>query len=393
MRIVERYIFVRIGGATAMTFVALGAMVWLSQALRQFDLVTANGQSLWIFFKVSALLMPALASVVLPVALMIGVVYTLASLNTDSELVVINASGASQMTILRPVLALGMIVTLAVGTMSLYFTPLSLRSWQDLITNVRGDILTEVLQEGEFTKLAPGLTFHMRERSPDGSLGGIFLSDSRDSETNLTYLAERGGILQNPLGTFLIMGNGTIQQRNTTDGAISMIEFSSYAFDLTSFASSSDNERTTTAGERTTGYLVDPDPDDRYLRQYPNKFRLEIHKRLTFPLYSLTFALLPLAFLGQAESARQGRAAGISAAVFLTAAVQSVGIFLPGVAESSRAALIAMYVLPLGVAALAATLVLMGKQLKPPDRAAVFVERVFVRAGGALRGGTTTPTG
>ena len=77
MRIVERYIFVRIGGATAMTFVALGAMVWLSQALRQFDLVTANGQSLWIFFKVSALLMPALASVVLPVALMIGVVYTL----------------------------------------------------------------------------------------------------------------------------------------------------------------------------------------------------------------------------------------------------------------------------------------------------------------------------
>ena len=114
---------------------------------------------------------------------------------------------------------------------------------------------------------------------------------------------------------------------------------------------------------------------------------------MSFPLYALSFALLPLAFLGQAESARQGRAASISAAVFLTTAVQAVGIFLPGIAESSRAALIAMYALPLGIVALAVTVVLMGMQLRPPEVAVIFVERIFARVGGALRSGVRTASG
>ena len=83
MSLIERYIFQKIAGATTMTFVALGTMVWLSQALRQFDLVTSNGQSVWTFLYVSALLVPALVTIVLPVALLIAVIYTFNRLNGD----------------------------------------------------------------------------------------------------------------------------------------------------------------------------------------------------------------------------------------------------------------------------------------------------------------------
>ena len=49
MSLIERYIFQRMLRAFLLTFVALRAMVWLSQALRQFDLVTANGQTIVTF--------------------------------------------------------------------------------------------------------------------------------------------------------------------------------------------------------------------------------------------------------------------------------------------------------------------------------------------------------
>ncbi len=82
-------VFRKIAGATTLTFVALGTMVWLSQALREFDLVTANGQTVWTFLYVSALLVPALVTIVLPVALLIAVIYAFTNLNNNSELVVV----------------------------------------------------------------------------------------------------------------------------------------------------------------------------------------------------------------------------------------------------------------------------------------------------------------
>jgi len=386
LRQIERYIFVRIVNATALGFLALGAMVWLSQALRQFDLVASKGQSIWTFVTVSVAMVPSLFAIVLPIALMIAVIYAFTSLNSDSELVVINSSGASQAVVLRPALAAGFLAMLAMASMSLHFSPMSARSVQDLLTNVRSDILSTVMQEGEFMKLTPELTFHMRERGRDGSLRGIFLSDTRDDRENTTYLAERGQLIENPLGTFLIMTNGTIQQRDTTDETISIIQFSSYAFDLSSFASSADDtRRKRSAREQSVAYLLNPDPDDAYRRENPDRFRIEIHRRLSLPLYGLALAVLPLLFLGQAESNRQNRTPGIVAAVLVTLGVEIVGITLPGIAQSSTIAFVAMYALPLGSALIGAILVLRGVQFRPPDVLVNAIGALFSRLAGSMR--------
>ena len=392
MRLIERYIFRKIAGAATLVFVALGTMVWLSQALRQFDLVTANGQTVWTFLFVSALLIPALVTIVLPVALLIAVIYSFTSLNGDSELVVINSSGASQMAVLKPVVAIGLVVTLLVASMTLYFAPLSLRSWQVLITNVRGDILTSILRPGAFMQPAQGLTIHIRGRNPDGTLQGLFVSDDREANQTSTYLAERGAILDNPLGVFLIMSNGTIQQLNKIDQSISMIEFSSYAFDLSSFTSSGTAPQLRPP-EQSTLYLTNPDPEDRYFRQFPGKFRAELHNRLSAPLYALLFAVLPLVFLGQAESARQSRTANATMAVIVTVVLRAIGVFLPSFAETSTVAVVLMYAIPLGGTAVAAALVLTGNQMRPPEGIIAFSEALFGRVSGLLRGGEAATRG
>lgn len=386
MRLIERYIFRKIAGAAVMTFVALGTMVWLSQALRQFDLVTANGQSVWTFLYVSALIVPALVTIVLPVALLIAVIYTFTHLNSDSELVVVNGSGASQVSVLKPALLVGVVVTLLVASMSLYFAPLSLRAWQTLITNVRSDILTSILQPGQFMQPVAGLTIHIRSRDPDGTLHGIFVSDDRDPGETSTYIAERGAVIDNPLGVFMIMSNGTIQQRSKVDQSISMIEFSSYAFDLSSFRSTSTTPQLHPA-ERNTLYLVNPDPEDPYFRKFPGKFRAELHDRLSSPLYGLLFAVLPLVFLGQAESPRQSRAASVTMAVVVTTLLRAVGVFLPNLAESSTLAVFWMYALPLGGVIISAVLILTGRQVRPPESIVAFAEAAFARASGMLRSG------
>ena len=69
MKLIERYIFRKMFRAFALSLTVLAATVWLSQALREFDLVTAMGQTLVTFFTVTLLLLPALATIVSPVAL------------------------------------------------------------------------------------------------------------------------------------------------------------------------------------------------------------------------------------------------------------------------------------------------------------------------------------
>ena len=386
MKLIERYIFTKIAGAAVMIFVALGTMVWLSQALRQFDLVTANGQTIWTFFYVSLLLVPALVSIVLPVALLIAVIYGMVTLNSDSELVVINASGAGQMTVVKPVIAVGLIVSFLVAAMTLYFAPLSLRSWQVLLSSVRGDILTTILKPGQFMQPASGLTININGRNPDGTLRGIFVSDEREQNVGMTYLAERGAILQNPVGVFLIMSNGTIQQHNKIDDSISMIEFSSYAFDLSSFSTGSTAPQLRPP-EQSTLYLFNPDPEDPYFRQFPGKYRSELHDRLSAPLYAVLFAALPLVFLGQAASSRRGRTAAVATAVIITTVLRAIGVFLPGMAETNGAIVWLMYGIPLGATLASIALVLSGNQIEPPERVVAFAETAFGRISGMLRGG------
>ena len=381
MKLIERYIFRRIASATLLTFIALGAMVWLSQALRQFDLVTADGQAMTTFLQVSALLVPVLVTIVLPVSVMIAVIYVFNTLNTDSELVVINATGARQMTVLKPVLVAATIATLAVGSMTLYFSPLSLQIWTSLITSVRSGVIDSFMRDGAFVQLTPKLTFHMRNRDADGTLHGIFVSDDRDDAKAMTYLAEKGAILRNPLGTFLIMGNGTIQQRSKVDGSISMIEFSSYAFDMSSFASNSAAPDLKPL-QRSTAYLLHPDPADPYYRDSPGKFAAELHDRISSPIYCFLFAIVPLLFLGQASSTRQSRNASIAAAVVLVLLFRSMPVFLPS--ETSVIARIVMYVVPIGLTVTSIVLLLAGVQLRPPERLIAFGEHLFGRISGLV---------
>jgi lipopolysaccharide export system permease protein len=384
MRLIEFYIFKRMLRAFFLTLLVLSSTVWLSQALHQFDLVADMGQSVLTFLQVTALLIPALTTAVSPPSLLIAAIYTFRSLNDGSELVVINASGAPQSAILKPVLLTGLIAAILTASMTLFFSPLALQQWREMLTNVRGNFLTTILREGQFMSLAPRLTFHLGKRNTDGTLQNIFLSDSREPQTTITYLAERGAVLDNPLGVFLVMANGTIQKRDNRNNSISIIEFSSYAFDLSSFSAQA-SVPPLRPQERPTAYLVSPSPDDKYFQKFPGKFRSELHSRLSAPLMTLVFAILPLVFLGQAETTRQQRSASIGLAVAAVIGVAVIQFVLTGASEENLAAAGLMYGVPAVALAVSAFLVLTGRQPKPPEKLLAFGDLLAGRARLLLR--------
>jgi lipopolysaccharide export system permease protein len=134
--------------------------------------------------------------------------------------------------------------------------------------------------------------------------------------------------------------------------------------------------------ERPTSYLLNPDPEDPFFRQTPGQFRAEFHDRVTAPLYCFLFALVPLLFLGQAESARQSRTASITAAVVMVTAIRAIPVFLP--VQTSILAQLALYVIPIGGTLLVIALFLSGVQLRPPERIVIFVENIYARASGLM---------
>ena len=191
MTLLERYILKISFTAFAACLVALTGVIWITQALRELDLLTGKGQTIFIFLTVTGLSLPALISVISPVALFLATLYTLNKLNGDSELIVMSAAGMPPQRLLRPFLALATFVCVIVGMITIYIMPASFQELRNLVTKIRADFVATMAKEGQFITLDNGITFHYRERSGDALLG-IFMEDQREKDKAVVYLAERG---------------------------------------------------------------------------------------------------------------------------------------------------------------------------------------------------------
>src|ERR1700739_4285801 len=134
---IGRYIFRTTFGAFLLVLVSVTALMWITQALHDIDLVTNQGQSIWVFIALTALIIPLLVLIIAPLAFMVAMAYVLNKLTTDSELIVMNAAGMPPWRLFRPFLAVGLIVSILVGAIAAYLSPRSLRELTAWVTEIR----------------------------------------------------------------------------------------------------------------------------------------------------------------------------------------------------------------------------------------------------------------
>ena len=345
MTLLFRYIFRIAATAFVMTLAVLTAVIWLSQALREFDLMTAKGQSVVIFLMITGLSVPALIAIIAPVALFIATIYTLNRLNGDSELVVMSAAGLSPTALARPFMALTLLGAALVAWMTIWAMPSSFRGVRDLVTKVRADFVSNVAREGQFTNLDQGITFHYRERAGDALLG-IFMQDRRDPEKNIVYIAERGQAVDVNGTPYLVLEQGVVHREKADGGDASIINVQRYAIDLGQFGPDSD-VITYKPRERSTFELLWLNPQDDYVKSQLGRFRAELHDRITAPLYALAFVAIAFAALGQPRTTRQGRGFATGIAVLVVVIVRIAGFAISTLIVRSPASVPLAYALPL----------------------------------------------
>src|ERR1043165_4504856 len=113
------------------------------------SLTTNQRQTILTFIGITGLLIPMLVLVIAPLALVVAVGHTLNRLNTDSEIVVMNASGMSPWRVFRPFLTTTLVVSALVAVVSAYVVPLGLRELRDWATKVKADFVVNIVQPGD----------------------------------------------------------------------------------------------------------------------------------------------------------------------------------------------------------------------------------------------------
>jgi len=224
-----------------------------------------------------------------------------------------------------------------------------------------------VVQEGSFRKLADNLYIQIAERRGDGSIGGLFIADSRDPTLDLIYYAADGNIASTPAGDMLLMKDGEVQRRDVSDGTVSIIKFNSYAFDLSQFTSAGD-DFVIYAKDRPLTYLLNPDPNDPILQTRPLRYKAELHRRLTEWLYPVVFALIAVAFAGDSRSHREARVSASFSAISTALLVYWAGYFSADRADKDETYIVMMYLVPIGVMLVTGFALLTGRRVGLPDK-------------------------
>jgi lipopolysaccharide export system permease protein len=325
--------------AFALIIITLTLLIWLVQVLRDFELVTSQAKTVIGFIGTTSLLMPSLMLVIAPIALVASTLFVLQRLQADSELVVMAAAGFSQWRIFKPFLSGAFIVSLFIAPVASYLAPKLLRELRVQIQEARSNLFVTVMQPGRFQTIGGVLTFHLRERRPDGALVHVLIDDRRNPEERVTITAETAQVAQTDNRTFLIFYDGSLQRLQSKQLDPSIVEFKQYAFDMTDFTAV--RAPVFNVAERYLWDLARPDPNEPYYQQNVARFRIELNERIFATLYPFVFVMVVFAVLGFPKTSRQSRVGGVLAALaavaFLRLSVH--GLLIASVKTPSMVAL------------------------------------------------------
>ena len=356
MTLFSRYVFRQVANAFVIILVTLTTIVWLATALKQLDLIISQGQGFVLFLKMTVLSLPGLMALIAPNAMLMASLYTLDRMNGDSELIVMTAAGAPVWRIGAPFVVLASMVCVVILICNLWVMPASMRALRALITQVRTDVISQVLQPGRFSSTEPGLTFHIRDRSPTGDLLGLLVHDERDDKLVMTYLAERGRIISNDDGAYLVMFDGHVHRYEVKDPSkgVQIVAFDQYVLNISDFSPKDTSSKELRPRERYLSELLNPDPNLLKNKGASGQLRTELHDRFSTPFYPLLFAFLAVAVLGHARTTRESRWAQILVAAGIAVGLRVSGLTASNLVTLSAGATPLVYVIPIGAIIVAA---------------------------------------
>jgi len=370
----DRYILNQLLVLFGFFALVLVSVYWVNRAVILFDQLIADGQSAGVFVEFTALSLPNVIRLVLPMAAFVATVYATNRLSSESELVVIQATGFSAWRMARPVLFFGIFVTLLMAVLVHVLVPTSRAQLSERQSEIANNITARFLTEGQFLHPSKGITFYIREISPEGELFDVFLSDARAPGERTTYTASRAYLVRQETGPKLVMFDGSAQTLSAETERLFTTSFTESSYDIGALIETSEFARTDIRHYSTPALFAPTEALLEVTGETRAEVTYEANLRIAQPFTALVAALIGFSALMVGGFSRFGVWRQILLAVGLLIVVQVIETMAAGAARKDAA------LWPLVYLPIATGLAISGVLLWIADRPGLFARRLRRKA-------------
>jgi lipopolysaccharide export system permease protein len=320
----DRYLLSQLLALFGFFSLVLVAVYWINRAVLLFDQLIGEGHSIWVFLEISALSLPGVIAIVLPLSAFAGTVFVVNRLTQESELVVMQATGFSPFRLARPVMIFGILVTVPMAILFNFLVPASRGILNEEEAALSQNVAARFLHEGRFLHPSEGVTLFIREITPQSQLLGLFIMDERNPQERVTYIAKSAVLVRTETNPKLLMFEGSLQ-RLSSEGRLSVTRFDDLSYDVVLSDTTNKSVRRAIATMNsielfTLGRALVDTPDQRSA----GVIARELHMRLSQPLFGIGAALIGFSTLLLGAYSRFGLWKQIIVAILLMVSVHLI---------------------------------------------------------------------
>lgn len=303
-RVLMRYLFKELFMYFFVAFLFFFMVFFVNQILLLAESILKKRVPLKFVVQLIIYCLPAIIAQSSPFATLVGFLMCLGRMMSDNEILIFRASGQSYHMVLKPVLVLGLSISVVSFFVNDYLLPLSTIKYNQLYRQILQSIPTVELESNSIKRM---------------NNTTLVIGDVNGSEVSDLVIFDRGAdgkdriIVAGQSGVEKSTQEGVLMQMSLGDAVVSFFDRDVYTdfdvlesskatmniFDSTVFGSSS-----TTSPREMTSYDLGKQIQDMKKEEHPRKrtlnvYRMEFHKKFSIPFGSIFFAFLAvgLAFL------------------------------------------------------------------------------------------------
>lgn len=321
MFLLQQYIFSSLVRATLSIGGILTAIIWLTQSLRFWGFVAYKGVTIWEFISSFSFLLPSVLMLSLPFGFLLGILWVYYHLIHDHEREAISCCGVSDLFFVVPCLALSLILSVFLYSVSFLILPLSSQYLHKREVQLKDTFTSSLLSPGRFVSFHQA-TIYAKKQAGDNIFEGILIHDARTPKRPRTICGERAAITKTESGSHITVQNGMLIETPPPPKKASILVFREYTFDIQPSQSGKHGKR---IHENTLYELLNP--HERMSVDKKRLFWAEAQQRFILPFLPITYAALASFVLFRIPVRRRGRWKGAFFA-FLSALVIQIMVMV-----------------------------------------------------------------
>jgi LPS export ABC transporter permease LptG len=355
--VIDRYILREISSPFALGLALFTFFLVIDRVYHLTELVITRGVPFHLVIQLLIFTLPAFLAHTLSMALLVAVLLAGGRLAGDMEIVAFKAAGVSLGRLFRPVLAAGVVITLATATLTLVINPLANAEFQRQLYEMLRTRAVSGLKERVFNTSFGNVVIYVEDISASQvALRGMLVSDERDPKLTRIVTAREGRLLtdEDTRRVTLRLIDGAVNEGDVVPAGPPRVDTNDlpppggaagaarYRYTLFSIY-----DMTLTVASPLTGTRVDKPEKDLGLTALRRRigelshdahgrapYEAEWHKRFALPLAALIFVLVgfPLAV----RSHRGGRSVALVGSLAILVAYYVLMTSLEGMALRER---------------------------------------------------------